>query len=289
MKNKKLYIFWGILFSLTCAKMHVLADTITPDLIRGKAKVGMEISMEERDFSGQGQEYSFQINRYQIKGEYAFEKQFSVFGKLGIIDVSSDEFAPVFDEDKFNINPGLSFSLGIKTSFIKVNNFEFGMSLQATRFDIKNDEISSPEGHIISSDDNYQNAYWIYGLNGLTKGMEYDICIGGNYRTAHNIIVYGGLLFSKVNADLNFEITTPTPESFEGYHNISAKEQEKFKRDLYDLLSLDSNKRNYEADESETLGIILGGTMNILDHFELGLEGKLMNQTSFSFYGNYLF
>jgi len=100
----------------------------------------------------------------------------------------------------------------------------------------------------------------VAGINGLTfksTWNEYDLALGASTKTTASSF-YGGALFSKVDGELETSSTTNLPE-----------------------------KAHFK--ESHPVGIFLGADAELWEQLRLGIEGRLINEISFSVKLSYSF
>jgi len=265
--RKPICIFLAILFSVLSTS-YCNAINFMPTLETGMFKTGFEISFGSQDFEIDeiGKNES-DINRYYLGGEYAISKKISVYGIIGLTDIQSDGFnAPSLESDgriKFEPDPGISYGLGLKAAFIEEEKFRFGLSVQISKFSIDKENISDPEGFVLTSGGYFQGAYWLYGYNAESEGTAYNICLGGNYYTDMDIVFYGGLYFSKIDIDFTMERVAPEYEIFEGYNDLSSYGKEDFINAYNDRLnelgfSGKKQEKDFDLNESDPVGIVFG-------------------------------
>ncbi len=85
---------------------------------------------------------------------------------------------------------------------------------------------------------------------------EFDLAFGGSYEVSEAFKCYGGLMYAMVSG----EITASGAAT-----------------------------GSFDADESDPIGIFIGGEFDISPHSRAGLELRLMSETSFSFMASFTF
>ena len=291
MKEKKLSFVLSILF-VACSISHSNAINFMPTLETGKFKTGIELSFGKQDFDSDDGQDECDISRYFFGGEYAINNQFSVYGVIGLTDFKNNDFKVQSSDGwkEFEPDPGLSYGLGLKAAFVEEKNYKFGMSLQITKFSIDKETISNPYGYIIGEDDYFHSAFWTYGYSGEAEGMAYNICIGGSYQNDMKIVFYGGLYFSKIDIDFTLERSALAYKDFDGFDKLSSYGQERFINSYNERLAENgftskTQEKTYDSGESDPIGLVLGGTYCFYQRFEVGLEARFINETSFAISG----
>ena len=89
-------------------------------------------------------------------------------------------------------------------------------------------------------------------LNAEIDATEFDLAIGDSYEVSEAFNLYGGLMYAKVSGEI-------------------------------------SNGGSFDVDESDSIGIFLGGEYTITPHAKSGLELRLMSETSFTLMASFAF
>ena len=145
--------------------------------------------------------------------------------------------------------------VGIADAKIDNNDFEFDMDIA---YEIEG-KVNVYEKGQIKADVVAQNPLWsgndddtAVGPNIEIDATEFDPAIGGNYEVSEAFNCYGGLMYDMVIEEM-------------------------------------SNGGSVDVDESDPIGIFLGGEYTITPQVKAGLELRLMSETSFTLMSSFAF
>ena len=140
----------------------------------------------------------------------------------------------------------------------------YGGGLRATVHEIDDVKIGvAAQISYFSSEDTeeLQYYYYTYSTDIEVTWWEYEIAAGASYEGIESFVPYGGILFSKTDGEVKATQTS----------------------------AVYSKSEKVDFDEADLVGIFLGADYNVTPEFKVGLEARLMNQTSFSLMANYVF
>ena len=293
-----LLIIFAFIFSTQITKADTIGVITSTEI--GTFKIGLDIYNFSKGYELEGNEdIDIDGNRYGIKGEYSFSEILSFYAKIGIFDISSKDLKLVSNfygaKKEFETDSGVGFGAGFKTTLVNQKDFKFGISFQTLYYSADKDNLVKPIGLIEeNSGYGYGGAYYTSGKSIETKITEFNLVLAGSYNRIENLNLYGGFMFSKVDADIKVTETMPNPEQFEGYSALSSYKKQDFIEDYYfeeQQEGYHNRKREKENDceGSDPIGIVLGALYSFNGNFEVGIETILVSETSFALNFGYVF
>lgn len=237
-----------------------MAGTIgnpTATVNQGSFQLGAEFDLVERDVEPEDNEdVEIESNRYVVKGIYGISDRFNIYAKLG---VANAEFKIEDDDFDFKSDNEFTFGAGLKSIIYEQDELKIGLVVQISHFTTE-DTVSEEEG-------TYYGHHYTYSEDIELTWWEYDVALGVSYEGLGSFVPYGGILFSKIDGESEYTGKAEAP-------SIGYSEE-------------DSDKDDFE--ESDSFGVFVGADYNVIPHFNVGVEARLINETSFSVMLNYAF
>jgi len=283
MKFIRTVFFLTFIFFVTCP-IIVFSDTIgivSPTMKKGNVNVGFEVSSITKNFDLKN-DFEIDMNRFLLKCEYALNNWSSVYVKVGMNDVSSQNYFIDASSSDIETNFGFTTAVGYKRKIYEKNNVVFGITFQMMSYAMDGDDIT-PDMYYNPTKDRYYG----FGVNNMDiDGTEIELCIGGTTKPYENLDLYGGLLLSVNTLNISYEFQA---EKYEDVRDHVITE------DVYNQYLSFVNFTNYtkkiegNTTNNDYIGLVLGGRITLLGNFEGGLEARLINEKSFALYGSYIF
>ncbi len=234
---------------------------------QGKFGVALDLDMAKRDIEGEdddGDGVELERNTYSVKGTYGITEKIGVFAKLGM---------STLEVEGFEGDSEFSYGVGLNAVIYDTGELKFGLCLQANSF-------SGTEENKQSEDAFDEEITWTEEVE--LKAMEYDLAFTAGYQIQENLSVYGGLMYSKFDG----EITSDATGLSEAEEAII---EELIEDGWIDEEDLEEMEGSFDVEESDSIGIIIGGNYNITPQINIGLEGRFITETSISFLLGFLF
>ena len=237
-----------------------MAGTIgnpTATVEQGSFRVGAEIDLTERDIEVDdgGESLEAESNRYIVRGTYGISDQINVYAKLGMADCTVDEFE--FDGDN-----EFTYGGGLKATIYDAGEVKIGLVAQLSHF--------SSEDTIWEKEGGYGGVSWEERGERELTSWEDEIAVGASYGGLGNFVPYGGIFYSRIDGEADYE------QSGERYHYGSEVHSYSY-------------PETSDFEESDSIGIFVGADYAVSEQFNLGAEARLINESSFSFWASYAF